>query len=216
MAETKRTGAKNLLTGIHRKIGSMLGPTKRKDPSVYDSWDELCAGNKWNRTDRLLDFMKLDLQNNGIDLAQVRISEKSAEMQGAFDDVSLATDISNMARMFAKERMASSYEQIKDYGIMEKNFKVQMSNFVKEMKSDKPAPMFIPQQPMPTERGWQHNPQANIVMAQAQPPQAAQAEKPVAQAPTVPKPAPMSADEKDALIGEHMPPAPKPEKKKGE
>lgn len=96
-------------------FGRLLGAAKHKGKKenlaeVYDSWRALCDQNGINPTDRVLELMLWDLQQGGVDLAQVKELKRSVEMEEGFAEAKTALEIKKMAQQFAQESIKAEQE----------------------------------------------------------------------------------------------------------
>lgn len=118
--------AKKLLTKMQMSLGRLMGQTSRKEKNVVDAWTELCTRLKQKTTDRLLELIKFDLNNNGVDLTQLRQIERSEEVSKAFNDVDLALQISQMAKTFTQATINRELETQKTIEAMQRQHQQQL------------------------------------------------------------------------------------------
>jgi len=107
--------AKKPLSLMQQALGRLLGGAARKDTDVTTTWRDMCARIGENPTDRLLMLLTFDLEQGGINLADVRRAKITGEMNEAFDQVSLATEIGKIAQNFSKQTLAREYAHMAEY-----------------------------------------------------------------------------------------------------
>lgn len=99
--------AKRLLSEITLKLGRLLGAGKRKEKDTVQIWQDMCLGNNINTSDRLLDLIKWDLQNGGVDLSAVKQTAEGNEIQDAFNQANLALEVNKMVKSFTQTMLES-------------------------------------------------------------------------------------------------------------
>jgi len=104
--------AKRPLSSIQQALGRLLGASARKESDVTTTWREMCARIGENPTDRLLMLLTFDLEQGGINLADVKRAKVTGEMQEAFDQVSLAGEIGKIAQDFTQKTLAREYSHM--------------------------------------------------------------------------------------------------------
>jgi len=106
--------AKKPLSSIQQALGRLLGASARKESDVTTTWRDMCARIGENPTDRLLMLLRFDLEQGGVNLADVRRAKVTGEMQEAFDQVSLASEIGKIAQNFSRQTLAREYEHMNE------------------------------------------------------------------------------------------------------
>ena len=95
-------------------IGRFIGQAKRKEKDVVALWQDMLNSIGKKPADRVLELMAWDLENNLPELQSVRRIKQTQEMQQAFDDASLAKQISELAQTFAIESIKREWEHKKE------------------------------------------------------------------------------------------------------
>jgi len=95
-------------------IGRWIGQAKRKEPDLVSMWLQLCESMGKKPSERVLEFIAWDLENQGVDLKSVREIEMDKEMQKAFSQVTLAQQISELAQQFASQMLQREWQHTQE------------------------------------------------------------------------------------------------------
>ena len=72
--------ARKPLTEKLLTLGRLIGQAKRKEPDVVKMWLDMCHANGINPSDRVLQLIAWDLQQGGVDLAEIEAKKKEDKL----------------------------------------------------------------------------------------------------------------------------------------
>lgn len=101
-------------TKIKMALGRILGGTTRKEKDVVEAWKELCMGNNTKPTTRMLQLMKFDLREGGVDLRDVKQMEISKEIQEKENKAASAAGEINIVDEFKEMLIQEKIQHAKD------------------------------------------------------------------------------------------------------
>jgi len=102
------------LSKLALKIGTLIGQTKRKEPELVDMWLNLCHSMGKKPTERFLELIAWDVENQGVDLKDIRQIEQDKEMQKAFSQVNLAAQIAQLAQEFSTQMLTREWQHAQE------------------------------------------------------------------------------------------------------
>ena len=106
--------AKKLLNDTLLKLGRILGVAKRKERSVVDKWMDMCNANGINTSDRMLQLIAWDLQQGGVDLAELKKTESSEKVQEVAEALDLSTMMKQIIQQQTAEYIAREQQHLED------------------------------------------------------------------------------------------------------
>lgn len=101
-------------------IGRIIGVGKKKEPDIVEQWRSLMEGKQVNATDRILEYMKVDLMNNGADVDAMK------------KDTQLSKNVDRNNRVMEFSSAAQSIEALGAQLIQEKQNKIEQINKILE------------------------------------------------------------------------------------
>lgn len=122
------------------EIGRWIGQARRREPDLVKMWLDLCNSMGKRPSERVLEFIAWDLENQGVDLKSVREIEMDKKMQQAFEQVSLAQQISDLAQQFASQMLQREWQHAQEMQHLLEMLKM------KSLQEIKPPEHTLPQQ----------------------------------------------------------------------
>jgi len=94
----------NPLSDMLLKIGRLLSPAKAKDPDLYEVWTSILNLNNIKTSDRILELIAWDVQNNGQNLGSYDMLKREGSVQKKFNEMA---EIEEMAKI-AKQQIVNN------------------------------------------------------------------------------------------------------------
>jgi len=121
---------KKLLTDKLLKLGRILGVAKRKERNVVDRWIEMCNANGINTSDRMLQLIAWDLQQGGVDLAELKKTETDKKVQEVAETIDLSTMMKQIIQQQTAEYIAREQQHLED---LKRLYEMQRQKLLMEM-----------------------------------------------------------------------------------
>jgi len=105
--------AKNKLSDLRLLLGRFLGHAKTKNKDITQLWLDQCNALGKKPTDRLLELLSWDLQNQGVPLVDYKAAEEQKYIQDSMNMVQLMNEFIRMKQQDTMERLRREEEFIK-------------------------------------------------------------------------------------------------------
>jgi len=95
-------------------LGRLLGGTTRKDKNVVQTWKDLCQSRDTKPTERLLQLMKFDLREGGVNLEEVEKAAVDEEVQEIEEEGKKAAGLVSVVDEFKEMLIREKIQHAKD------------------------------------------------------------------------------------------------------
>lgn len=129
---------KGKISNILLKLGRLLGQSKRKNKDIVEMWTDMVEGLGFKATDRMIELMVFDLQNNGVDLSRVRSVMENKEIDKAVTKFDEARTISEIIEKLSNELLVAKTEALSNIiNLQNELAKVNQALLQKEMEAER-------------------------------------------------------------------------------
>lgn len=129
---------KGKISNILLKLGRLLGQSKRKNKDIVEMWTNMVEGLGFKATDRMIELMAFDLQNNGVDLSRVRSVMENKEIDKAVTKFDEARTISEIIEKLSNELLVAKTEALSNIiNLQNELAKVNQALLQKEMEAER-------------------------------------------------------------------------------